>query len=139
MSDQLDRAGVKAQIEQHTLNLRAFESAEEARHAVYEQASEPYTYQHGMRERAAEELSEAAMRQLGYPPMLVESLLAALTALSEAQEKRGELEEALGWYGEQSRLCRLIHSAGDVGRNALSRDGGQRARLLLGSEPSDGE
>ena len=38
-----------------------------------------------------------------------------------------ELEKALLWYGEQARLCRLIHSEGDTGRKALSDDGGQRA------------
>ena len=41
------------------------------------------------------------------------------------------LEEALRWYGEQARLCRLIHSEGDVGRQALDADGGKRARAAL--------
>lgn len=41
------------------------------------------------------------------------------------------LEEALTWYAEQARLCRLIHSEGDAGRNALAADGGERARAAL--------
>lgn len=41
------------------------------------------------------------------------------------------LVEALRWYGEQSRLARLIHSEGDAGRNAIASDGGGRARAAL--------
>jgi hypothetical protein len=41
------------------------------------------------------------------------------------------LVEALEWYGEQARLCRLIHSEGDAGRHALSDDGGKFARAAL--------
>jgi hypothetical protein len=41
------------------------------------------------------------------------------------------LVEALEWYAEQTRLCRLIHSEGDAGRNALAADGGKRAREAL--------
>jgi len=53
------------------------------------------------------------------------------------QEKRiSELEEALRWYGEQARLCRLIHSEGDAGRHALDLDGGKRAQKLLSPERS---
>lgn len=40
--------------------------------------------------------------------------------------------DALEWYGEQARLCRLIHSEGDVGRHALSNDGGRLAREAMG-------
>ena len=43
-------------------------------------------------------------------------------------ERVTKLETALAWYGEQSRLCRLIHSEGDPGRHALAADGGKRAR-----------
>jgi hypothetical protein len=47
-------------------------------------------------------------------------------------EKRiADLEATLAWYGEQARLCRLIHREGDAGRHALSSDGGERARRLL--------
>lgn len=42
-----------------------------------------------------------------------------------------ELVDALNWYAEQARLCRLIHSEGDSGRKALDADGGQRARAAL--------
>jgi hypothetical protein len=59
-------------------------------------------------------------------------LYAAPPDVSALQERVRALEEALGWYGEQARLCRLIHSGGDAGRNALSEDGGKRARKALG-------
>lgn len=53
----------------------------------------------------------------------------------ESQAARiAELEAGLHWYGEQSRLCRLIHSDGDAGRHALESDGGERARALLNKE-----
>lgn len=42
-----------------------------------------------------------------------------------------EMLEALKWYAEQTRLCRLIHSEGDAGRNALADDGGKRAREAI--------
>ena len=42
-----------------------------------------------------------------------------------------ELAEALRWYGEQSRLARLIHSEGDAGRHAIAADGGKRAAAAL--------
>ena len=45
-----------------------------------------------------------------------------------------EKDEALRWYAEQARLCRLIHSEGDAGRHALAADGGKRARKALGHE-----
>jgi hypothetical protein len=48
------------------------------------------------------------------------------------------LEEALEWYGEQARLCRLIHSGGDSGRHALAADGGKRAKTALASLPGEG-
>ena len=51
---------------------------------------------------------------------------------AEAREKR--LREALEWYAEQARLCRLNHSEGDKGRFALSNDGGKRARAALESK-----
>ncbi len=48
--------------------------------------------------------------------------------------ERDRLREVLEWYGEQARLCRLIHGEGDAGRQALSNDGGQRARAALGEK-----
>ena len=41
------------------------------------------------------------------------------------------LVDALEWYGEQARLCRLIHSGGDGGRQNLANDGGKRAEAVL--------
>lgn len=43
------------------------------------------------------------------------------------------LVEALGFYELQTRLCRLIHSEGDAGRNALAKDGGEIARAAVSS------
>ena len=42
-----------------------------------------------------------------------------------------DLLEALKWYEEQARLCRLITSEGDSGRQALDSDGGQKARSAI--------
>lgn len=50
---------------------------------------------------------------------------------SKANDRIKALEGALGWYAEQTSLCRLIHSEGDVGRNALANDGGDLARAAL--------
>ena len=65
--------------------------------------------------------------------------VAAWLARDKAQRAEIErLREALAWYGEQARLCRLVHSAGDLGRRSLDADGGVRARDALdGREPRD--
>lgn len=55
-------------------------------------------------------------------------------ALAEVQR----LREALAWYGEQSRLARLIHKDGDAGRNAIAADGGKRARAALDGDARHG-
>lgn len=57
-----------------------------------------------------------------------EASLAAVTA------ERDAMWDALQWYGENSRLARLIHSEGDVGRNAIAADGGSRARAALSTD-----
>lgn len=61
-------------------------------------------------------------------------------AEAKLAERDAVLAEALAWYAEQARLCRLIHSGGDAGRNALAADGGQRARAALAriKEKTDG-
>lgn len=48
-----------------------------------------------------------------------------------AEAREAKLLDALWWYGEQARLARLIHGEGDVGRLALSEDGGSRARAII--------
>jgi hypothetical protein len=59
----------------------------------------------------------------------------ALTARVAALEAENEkLAAALNWYGENARLCRLIHSEGDAGRHALADDGGRRAAAARGKE-----
>jgi hypothetical protein len=62
----------------------------------------------------------------------IEELEASLSK-SEARKNAEitRLRTELEWYGEQARLCRLIHSEGDKGRHALSADGGNRARAAL--------
>ena len=47
------------------------------------------------------------------------------------KEAAPDLLEALKWYEEQARLCRLITSEGDSGRQALDSDGGQKARSAI--------
>ena len=59
---------------------------------------------------------------------------ASYAELSRLRSSHTALVAALEWYGEQSRLCRLIHSEGDAGRNALAADGGERARAALSAE-----
>jgi len=54
-----------------------------------------------------------------------------LETLTWQRARIAELEAELAWYGEQARLCRLIHSEGDAGRRALDQDGGARARAVL--------
>lgn len=53
--------------------------------------------------------------------------------MTASDDARKALVEALEWYAEQSRLCRLIHSEGDAGRDALQADGGKKARAALAS------
>lgn len=59
-----------------------------------------------------------------------EALANASFALRSANTHQA-LVDALEWYGEQARLCRLIHQEGDAGRHALNDDGGKRAREAL--------
>lgn len=56
---------------------------------------------------------------------------AAAAKLMSIDDRIAKLEAELSWYGEQTRLCRLIHSEGDAGRHALAADGGKRARQVL--------
>jgi len=53
------------------------------------------------------------------------------TTVRALLDENERMRAALGWYGEQARLARLIHSEGDAGRHALSDDGGKRARAAL--------
>lgn len=90
--------------------------------------------------------AQAVGRLLRVP--LGQSVRAAIQPGIEALQRRvaelkGQacvLRAALEWYAEQSRLCRLIHGEGDAGRNALSGDGGQRARAAIAATgPKPGE
>ena len=52
-------------------------------------------------------------------------------AIAAALARVAVLGDVLTWYGEQSRLARLIHSEGDAGRHAIAADGGAKARDAL--------
>lgn len=51
--------------------------------------------------------------------------------ITELEAANAELVDVLHFYEEQSRLCRLIHSEGDPGRNSLAKDGGNKARAAI--------
>lgn len=52
-------------------------------------------------------------------------------SLSSAESHIAIAVEALEWYREQARLCRLIHGEGDEARRTLCKDGGEIARAAL--------
>jgi len=54
--------------------------------------------------------------------------------LEAAETESGRLREALTWYEEQVRCCRMITSQGNSARNSLDADGGKRARAALAKE-----
>ncbi len=58
--------------------------------------------------------------------------------IAELEAENTMLRDALAWYGEQARLCRLIHSEGDAGRQALAADGGKRAQAELSRARASG-
>lgn len=67
----------------------------------------------------------------------LKTAVASLDALDEAarmQERVERLEAALEWYAEQVAGCRKLGCVGDPFRNALDRDGGERARASLSAE-----
>lgn len=66
-----------------------------------------------------------------HAPDVLAALLAERDAL-EAENQR--LRDALVWYEEQARLCRLVHSGGNSGRHALQADGGAKARAALAEQ-----
>ena len=59
------------------------------------------------------------------------------SALDVERAENNRLRAELAWYGEQSRLARLIHSGGDAGRRALQADGGNRARAALAQKEGE--
>jgi hypothetical protein len=46
------------------------------------------------------------------------------------------LRDALAFYAEHGAGCRLIHSGGDLSRNALADDGGKKAQFALAQKES---
>ncbi|MAK86530.1 MAG: hypothetical protein CMK96_06230 [Pseudomonas sp.] len=64
--------------------------------------------------------------------------LTASAARADALEAEVQkLREALEWYEEKARLCRLIHNEGEAARQALHRDGGDIARAALTPQPEE--
>lgn len=51
--------------------------------------------------------------------------------IADLEAANAELLDALSFYAEHARLCRLIHSEGDAGRNALAKDGGDKASAAI--------
>jgi len=80
----------------------------------------------------------AADRDRPYTSVTMTAAASAIEAdqsrIKALEAENVRLREVVEWYGEQARLCRLIHSDGDVGRHALSADGGHRARSALNPE-----
>ena len=64
-------------------------------------------------------------------PDELERQIARAVLAEEKLHDYAEVLEALEWYSHKAQLCRLIHSGGDVGRHALSSDGGERGRKAL--------
>lgn len=91
----------------------------------------------------AKKLDTAAIRAKAkmwhLPAEIADDILALCAALESEQAESGRLRAELAWYGEQSRLARLIHSEGDAGRHALQADGGNRARAALAQKEGEGE
>lgn len=56
----------------------------------------------------------------------------AAKAFADRQQRGGDVgRAALEWYAEQAAGCRKLGAAGDRAREALDKDGGQRARAAL--------
>jgi len=69
--------------------------------------------------------------------LMIQHMRRAEAAEAEVKKLTATVERmrgALEWYGEQSRLARLIHSEGDAGRYAIAADGGKRARAAITEE-----
>lgn len=69
-----------------------------------------------------------------FPNIVCENGAMAAARIETLEAENARLREALEWYGEQARLCRLVHREGDAGRHALNADGGSRARAALKGE-----
>ena len=78
-------------------------------------------------EQLAVELSVFATWRDDYTGTLARSA----AELRRLEAANAELLESLSFYAEQARLCRLIHSEGDPGRNSLAKDGGNKARAAI--------
>ena len=62
---------------------------------------------------------------------LLNELAKALKGHAGAAIREKRLWQALSWYGENARLCRVFSREGDMARKVLFDDGGRRAREAL--------
>lgn len=85
----------------------------------------------GLPDACAQEEADTLASKLTNAEIIAASWKDRATA---AEARADRLAKELEWYGEQSRLARLIHSEGDAGRNAIASDGGKRARAALQQE-----
>lgn len=85
----------------------------------------------GVIDYATHEAIEEALDRANAPITEGGRFLTLVERISAFASQRNDLLETLKWYGENARLCRLIHREGDAGRNALSEDGGKRAQASI--------
>ena len=88
-------------------------------------------------ERLSKLLAEISVIVNGPQPMGVlwsyADLPQKVQALKDASALNAQagVVEALQFYAEQGRLCRMIHREGEEARRALDKDGGEKARVAL--------
>ena len=98
-----------------------------------ENLGEKLTDRAEMRAREILKGQDIAKIEAGHLPDCEEYMVCQTCDCAEIklQARVAELEAALTWYGEQARLCRLIHSGGNDARHNLSDDGGKKAHKAL--------
>ena len=113
------------------------ELPDDLRVALHEmQADLDYVFARGRIEPqdVADMFKESFRTKLSHIEEAAYRLNAQAARIAALETENARLREALEWYGEQARLCRLITSEGDPGRRALDADGGKRARAALQGE-----
>ena len=131
MGEPLHFAGdVRPMLQNHEANARLIAAAPALRDTVAALAD--------LADAQAQEVAEWRKEYRAVQSMndLLRAANAKMIAERDAQaQENARLKAALEWYGAQARLCRLIHSEGNIGRHAIQEDGGKRARAALGEAP----